>query len=396
MKRILVYSHDTYGLGNIRRMLSICTYLIEQYKDLSILIISGSPMIHSFKVPNRIDYLKLPCLNRSKEEGYTVKFLGTQIDETILLRAELIRSAIVSFKPDLFLVDKKPLGINNELEGALNYLKRFLPSTKIVLLLRDILDKPASTIRIWTKNRYYDLIERFYDLVLVVGNADVFNVCKEYQFPESVSKMVRFCGYISREPGQKKREQLRRELELKDEKLVLVTPGGGQDGLHLLETYIAALNLISNDIKTLVISGPEMPSDQKTLLMDSVKQYPSAKIIEFTDDMMSYMDAADLVIAMGGYNTVCEILTLKKRAIIVPRVKPVEEQAIRAGRMGEMQLFRTIHPDDLSPQLLTSVLIEELYDPEVEIDPFTQLVMDALPIISELLTSLYFLLGCLP
>jgi predicted glycosyltransferase len=80
----------------------------------------------------------------------------------------------------------------------------------------------------------------------------------------------------------------------------------------------------------------------------------------FTDDMVACMDAADLVICMGGYNTVCELLTLGKRAIVVPRVMPVQEQWIRAERMAELGLLRAIHPDAVSPELLMTALAEEL------------------------------------
>ena len=387
MKRLLVYSHDTYGLGNIRRMLSICSYLIDHFQDLSILVISSSPMIHALQIPNRLDYLKLPCLNRSEEEGYSVKFLGTDIEETIKLRASLIRSAVISFRPELFLIDKKPFGINNELEDSLHYIHRHLSRTKVVLLLRDILDNPESTIRVWKKNSYFKIIERFYDLVLVVGTSEVFNVSKEYRFPEAVSRKVRFCGYIAREHGLKQRETIRRELGIgTEDSLVLVTPGGGQDGYRLLETYISGLDFLPHGVKSLVISGPEMPKDQSVFLSEAMLRFRSLKVLEFTEDMMSYMDAADLVISMGGYNTLCEILTLRKRAIVVPRVKPVEEQAIRAERMAQLNLFRTIHPDQLSPHKLASILVEELQDKTKR--TFNALDMGALPRIATLLGSL--------
>lgn len=387
MKRLLVYSHDTYGLGNIRRMLSICTYLIENFQDLSILVISSSPMIHALQVPNRLDYLKLPCLTRSREEGYAVKYLGTDIEETIKLRARLIRSAVESFKPELFLVDKKPFGINNELEDTLNHIKSHLPETRIVLLLRDILDRPEATIKTWEKQRYFKIIEHFYDRVLIVGTPEVFNMIQEYRFPEAAAEKVRFCGYIERERGRKTRETLRKELGLRDEPLVLVTPGGGQDGYRLLETYIASLPLIPRGVKSLVISGPEMPEHQKHDLSEAMLRHENLKVLEFTDDMMGYMNAADVVVSMGGYNTVCEILTLKKRAIVVPRVKPVEEQAIRAERMARLNLFRTIHPDHLNPKALTSVLREEL-EAEAARALSAHLDMGALPKITKLLATL--------
>ncbi len=386
MKRLLVYSHDTYGLGNIRRMLSICTYLIKHFRDLSILVISSSPMIHALRIPNRLDYLKLPCLNRSEAEGYTVKFLGTGIDETMKLRTQLIRSAVASFKPEIFLIDKKPFGIKNELKETLEYIESDLPATKIVLLLRDILDSPESTLKVWRKNRYYKIIERFYDLVLVVGTTGVFDVIKEYRFPKSVAQKVRFCGYIAREGGRKTRETIRRELGLGDDPLVLVTPGGGQDGYRLLETYIASLDLIPVYVKSLIISGPELPDPHRARLSEAMLRYRSLRVLDFTEDMMSYMGASDVVISMGGYNTICEILTLKKRAIIVPRVKPVQEQAIRAERMAQLNLFRTIHPDHLSPPLLSSLLVEELSAKKNRI-PNGHLDMGALGKITELLGS---------
>jgi len=70
MRRLLVYSHDTFGLGNIRRMLAICEHLVETDVDLSILLVTGSPVIHNLRLPARLDYIKLPCLTRSDYENY--------------------------------------------------------------------------------------------------------------------------------------------------------------------------------------------------------------------------------------------------------------------------------------------------------------------------------------
>ena len=55
--RLMVYSHDSFGLGNIRRMLAICNYLLNAIPELSILVISGSPVMHSFRIPQRLDYI---------------------------------------------------------------------------------------------------------------------------------------------------------------------------------------------------------------------------------------------------------------------------------------------------------------------------------------------------
>ncbi len=109
--RLLVYSHDTFGLGNIRRMLAICKYLLNTVPRLSILLVSGSPVVHSFRMPVGLDYIKLPCLGRNESGELSAKYLCSQTKEITQIRADLIRSTVVNFKPNLILVDKKPYGL---------------------------------------------------------------------------------------------------------------------------------------------------------------------------------------------------------------------------------------------------------------------------------------------
>ena len=225
--RIMVYSHDAFGLGNIRRMLAICEHLLEEIPQVSILLLSGSPMLQGFRLPRGLDYIKLPCLNRGNSGELAVKYLGMDIDNTVKMRSELILSATVNFKPDLVLVDKKPLGIKNELTAAINYLHEKLPDTKLVLLLREILDIPEKTIAEWRKNKYSQMVDKFYQLLLIVGSKKVFNFCEEYELPDSVVNKARFCGYIRRSRFYKGNSNIYQELKsAPGEKLVIVTPGG--------------------------------------------------------------------------------------------------------------------------------------------------------------------------
>ncbi len=362
MKRLLIYSHDTFGLGNIRRIMNIATYLHQAVPDLSILIMTGSPMIQSFRIPKGIDYIKLPCLSRTEREGYSTKYLDSKIGEVIQLRSDLILSAILNFEPDVMIVDKKPYGVKHELRKALNFAKTYMPKTRTVLLLRDILDAPATTTKVWEDNGYYEAVKSSYDLVLVLGTPDIFDPRAEYGFPLAASEKVEFCGYIQPQSLLRDRAAIRRELRIEsDERLILVTPGGGEDGHALVQTYLQALQLmpIGARIRSLIVTGPEMSEAQRKALNQSALRFPSVSMLEFTNDLPSYMNASDLVVSMGGYSTVCEILSLKKRAIIVPRVRPVEEQLIRAERMARLDLLTTIHPDSLTPQgLLDTILVE--------------------------------------
>ena len=46
--RLLIYSHDSFGLGHLRRCQTIAHHLVDAFPDLTALILSGSPIIGSF------------------------------------------------------------------------------------------------------------------------------------------------------------------------------------------------------------------------------------------------------------------------------------------------------------------------------------------------------------
>ncbi|MEO0756940.1 MAG: glycosyltransferase [Cyanobacteria bacterium J06648_16] len=383
--KLMVYSHDAFGLGNIRRMLAICQYLLKTLPQISILVVSGSPALHSLRLPQGLDYIKLPCLGRDMSGQITAKYLKSLPEEMVQLRSHLILTAAAHFQPDLLLVDKKPEGLRNELRETLGYLSRHRPQTKRVLLLRDILDTPATTIHQWQKNNYYHTAQAQYNQIWVVGTQEIFDLPEEYRFPSPLRRKVRFCGYINREMGRVTRPALRHQLGVHpEEPLVIVTPGGGGDGHTLIQTYLTAMMDHPHPPKTVIISGPEMPPEQQLQLQAQIEACPSLQLLEFTDDLMSYLNAADAVVAMAGYNTTCELLTLRKPAVVVPRTRPVQEQWIRAQRLAQRGLLYAIHPQQLTPQRLLHSLQTVLINP-----PKNSFRLDGLPRIAELTEALF-------
>lgn len=388
MKKILVYSHDGYGLGNIRRMLEITRHLVDRDPDVTVLLVSGSPMLHAFRIPPRVDYVKLPCIGRSDTGESVVRSLNIACGDTIALRADVITSAVVAFAPDVLLVDKKPFGLYEELKPALAAYRRPGRRPRTALLLRDILDAPDATIRDWERHAYHDAIGAFYDQVLIAGTADIFDAAREYRFPGSTADKVRYCGYIRRLAPARSRQEVRVDLGVGDGPMVLVTAGGGADGYAMMNAYLAGLagRASPPGFRTLLVSGPEMREAKRVALSRLALRCPGVTVRDFTADMVSCMNAADVVVSMGGYNTVCELLTLDKRAVIVPRVRPVQEQWIRAERMQQLGLLRAIHPDRLTPEGLIAAVEEELACAERR-GP-RRLEMEGLPRIGQALADL--------
>jgi predicted glycosyltransferase len=63
------------------------------------------------------------------------------------------------------------------------------------------------------------------------------------------------------------------------------------------------------------------------------------------------------VVCLGGYNTFCEVLSLKKRSLIVPRVTPRAEQLLRAQAAAGLGLAQTLDPARLTPETLAEAII---------------------------------------
>ena len=358
MTRILVYSHDTFGLGNIRRMVRISEALVERDPQASVLIVTGSPMLHAFRLPPRIDYVKLPCLARDTSGAYGVRHLAMEFDAAVRMRAGLILSAAADFEPDIVLVDKKPLGVAGEVGPMLEMLGRRATPPQVHLLLRDILDTPEATRRVWQAHDYHGAIERHYDSVLVGGDEAVFDMAQAYAFPAETRRKLRYCGYIDRaNPAL-----LANPRQPGDLPTMLVHAGGGEDGAATIDAVLDALNLMGADrqFACRVIGGPELGAEARERLARRARGLSGVTWLDFCDDMGREIAAASLIVSMGGYNSICEVLSYRKRAIIIPRSVPVREQRIRAEAMERHGLLRMMPVERIDPARLARMIRIEL------------------------------------
>lgn len=354
--KILIYSHDSFGLGNIRRTLVLAQTLREEFIDASILMVTGSPVIHSFRIPERVDYIKLPCLDRVDADVYAPMYLGQHSKAIKEMRQDLLHRSIFNFQPDLMIVDKKPGGIDNELVGTLEALQHSDHRPKIVLGVRDILDAPERTKRSLHESGSFDLIDRYYDEVWIYGVSEIFDHLTEYAYPEHIAAKTYYCGYLRRasEVTPKKNRVPR----------VLVTTGGGADGRAVVEAYLAGLVNLPRRfaLRTKIIFGPQMPEADRQALLERYGHLRDVKFRNFKADLTEDYAKADVVVSMAGYNTVCELLSSEKRAVLVPREYPVQEQLIRARKLAEMGRFHLVEQSQLSPETLMDTVIAALND----------------------------------
>ena len=372
--KVLLYSHDTFGLGNIRRTLLLAEELRNQYDGAAILIVTGSPMIQAFRIPAGIDYVKLPCLDRTDSERYEPRFLQQCADEVKRTRSAILRNTVLGFDPDLMIVDKRAGGVDGELLPTLRALRESDSIAKLVLGMRDILDAPERTRANLKDNGSFEIIEEFYDEVWIYGSRCLFDAVKEYDFPDSVARITHFCGYLKRPTAQPVHDD--------GPPQILVTTGGGGDGLVLIRTYLEGLAELprSTALRTTVVFGPQMSLPDREGLLNEFGYLADVVFMDFEADLAKRYAAADVVVSLAGYNTVCELLSFAHRAILVPRAEPVQEQLIRARLLAARGYFDLIEPADLKPNILMARVLSALKPTPTIVPP---LDLDGLPRVTQ-------------
>ena len=340
--RILMYSHDTFGLGHLRRVRAIAHALVEAHKDVSVLILTGSSIIGSFDFRTRVDFVRVPGVIKLRNGEYTSLKLHMNISETLAIRESIIRHTAETFDPDLFIVDKEPLGLHGEVESTLQYLGEI--GVPCVLGLRDVMDEPALLEPEWKRKRAIPALSNYYDEIWVYGLPQFCDPLEGLQIPQSVRRKMIYTGYLQRkEPADLPGSSF---MPAKIEKpYILVTPGGGGDGEEMVDWVLRAYETDRNiPYPALVVLGPFMPAEVQSTFKQRAEVLNDVEVITFDAHLEHLIVDAVAMVAMGGYNTFCEILSFDKPAVIVPRRYPRREQYIRAERAQELGLLKMLDP----------------------------------------------------
>jgi predicted glycosyltransferase len=349
---ILMYSHDTYGLGHIRRTMAIAAHLRGPHTN--ILILTGSPIAGRFTFPEQVDFIRIPGMIKKTNEEYLPLSIKINPSHALEIRKNIITAAAKTFRPDLFIVDKEPLGLKKEILPTLRWLKRCGTDTRTILGLRDVMDDAESVRRDWTEKGIYGILDELYSEIWVYGNQDLYDPVAEYGISEQTAAKMVFTGYIPRKIPDKKAVQLVRE-EMgagNGKRLVVVTTGGGGDGYAVMDTYLELMEGYAAKngqipFKSVLVTGPFMPLQKRKKLFKRARAL-NMRAFHFYRQMEKLLAAADLVVGMGGYNTVCETLSQGTATLLIPRETPRKEQLIRAKALSSRHLMDYIPWQKLS------------------------------------------------
>ena len=343
--RIALYSHDTMGLGHIRRTSLLARALRRPPLDARVLLLSGIRESGAYPLPDGIDSITLPAYRKHPDGSYGARALGVSLERLIALRSATLAAALDAFAPDVFIVDNVARGALGELDDSL--ARQHARGCRIVLGLRDIIDEPEAVARQWEKLRTLDTIRAYYDAVWIYGDARLYDTARAYNIA-AADKPITYLGY----PDPLLREE--RHAPSNEAPYALCLLGGGQDGYALAAAFARAT--LPAGWQAILLTGAMMPAAERAQLAALVADRPEYQLHDFTPEPLALMQNARAIVAMSGYNTTLELLVLNKPMLLVPRVKPRLEQWLRASRLAELGLADCLHPDDLSPARISDWL----------------------------------------
>ncbi len=335
----------------MRRNVLLARALAESPLEAITLMIAGAPEAAEVCKGAGVSCISLPPLAKSADGCYRSRTLEVELQDLITLRGHTICAALEAFEPDALIVDNVPRGAKRELDEALLYLRQ-RGHARCVLGLRDVLDAAHTVRREWHMARNIDAICHFYDEVWIYGDPAVYDPVHEYGFPESVASRTHHVGYLDQRARLASTpdgwNELAQHLELPPGPLAVCVVGGGQDGGALAEAFAEAAR--PPHMNGVIVTGPFMPDALVARLRRMAANQPRLRVLGFVQEPLWLLARADRIVAMGGYNSVCEVLSLRKPALIVPRVMPRREQAIRAERLRALGLIDVLSADALAPE----------------------------------------------
>ncbi len=315
--RYLLYSHDGYGLGHVRRNTLLARAVLGADPAAVVSLVTGLGVRTSWlRESPRVRVHRVPPMLKATDGSYRNE--GLSFEDAVREREARFARLVEEERPDVVVVDRHPYGTAGELRAGLEAAKS--DGAALVLGLRDVLDEPA-VVRAELTGLGWDGVADLFDDVLVYGRPHLVDHEAEYGLPVTPT----YCGWVV-EPVRRARV---------DPRLLVVAAGGGGDGAAVFELG-ARLLARHADLHGLFAPGPY--ADRDAVRRAGLVAEGRARIAEDTAACGRWFSRADHVLCMAGYNSTLEALAAGRRPILMPRRSPRREQAIRAGRLASLGL----------------------------------------------------------
>ncbi len=375
IKRILVYTHNSIGLGHAFRTLAAITGIKKWRPDIDFLVISGTSIQQIF-FKEGIEVIKLPSIKLDidhKDSPMHSRYLSGFDLETIFdFRQSIIMKTFDFFQPDALIIEHNMTGQMSELIPLLmkKWMRKGGPvDFALAHICRGIM-KWIPLLQIPYQNPRHRSesinIGELYDFRYVLEDREVIDINKEFLGNDpDLEKKIRYLGKITNKVYGElpSREEVLERFGLMDRKIILISLGRNNKVGALAKSLLEALKTtgLRTSHQIVMVHDPYLDPE----LDRSIKCHPLSKGIRFTSflpDLVDLIHHSELVVSRAGYNIVNEILLTGTKAILVPESHGGGEQEKRA-RSIQADNIRVLVEADVLRNSPAEMILDFLNEP---------------------------------
>jgi predicted glycosyltransferase len=347
-------------MGHLFRSLE----LARAFSDHHVILIAGGREV-DVDMPEHVTLVRLPGLYM--DEQYTTLMAedaNQSVDFIQHQRRVILMSLLKQHRPDVLMIELYPFGrtvFGFELQPLLDWIHmgRF-GDIKVVCSLRDILVEKRK--QEFYEERVINMLHTYFHLLLVHSDDQLLTLDETFSRIDEIRIPMVYTGFVAPKADPAAGRQLRQELGIHpDEKLVVVSAGGGRSGYDLLSCILEAYPLVAqtHPIRIEMFAGPfREPEEFKRLTAKAVN---GVRIRHYTKRFLDYLSAADLSVSLAGYNTCMNLLAARVPALIYPYSKQ-QEQPLRVSKINRFIPMKTLRDKDIEPAVLSRYILEMLLE----------------------------------
>jgi len=231
------------------------------------------------------------------------------------------------------------------------------------------MDDPQALKQEWARKRVVPVLESSYHRIWVYGPKEMGNPISSIKLSTAALGKIHYTGYLRRHAPAERKQPSPIDTDVP---YYLVTTGGGGDGKELVDWVLRAYEQHSVSMRAVIVLGPFMPADEQQEYSARASQLYNVETLTFDSNIELLMRDSEGVVAMGGYNTFCEVLSFDKKALLVPRYTPREEQLVRVRNAAKLGLVNMLDAKRYPEASLMARALNGLVDqllPSAVMDP---------------------------
>ena len=347
MNVMIVVTH-LLGTGHLARALTLARAYITSGHNVTIAS-GGMPAPQLDR--GDVQLLQLPPL-RSDGVNFTVLLddQGAPASDAMMGdRIAALLGQLTSQAPDVLITELFPFGrriLRAEFEALLQAAHNLPRRPLICASIRDILAPPSKPKKGVLADQ---LIDTFYDMVLVHSDRDVTPLELSWPVSETLAPKLHYTGFVAPPaPSPHPRGSGTNE--------VVVSAGGGDVGAHIFAAAVGAARQDPDRHWRILVGGADA-AERGVVLARAAP--PNVTVEPARPDFRQMLHHAAASVSMCGYNTALDILQTGCPAVFIPFDAGSEvEQGLRADALAKLPGIAVLRSADLSPDRLTQALLE--------------------------------------